>query len=131
MASAAFPAPANYDAFKRAIIKQETGGRYGIPNAQGSGAMGVGQVMPDTARALAARVGLPYRPELMAGTHAEARAYQDRITDAAVKEAWNAGGQGRDPRASAMYYHGGSNRKIWGPKTRRYADEVLTKIGRS
>lgn len=67
----------------------------------------------------------------MAGAHPEAKAYQDKITNAALQEAWNAGGQGRDPRTSAMYYHGGSNRKIWGPKTQRYADEVLGRIGRS
>lgn len=118
-----------YEAFKGAIVGQETGGRYGVPNAEGSGAMGLGQQMPETARALAQRLGLPWRPELMSGTGPEARAYQDKITDAAVREAWEAGGSGRDPRTSAMYYHGGSNRRIWGPKTRRYADEVLARIG--
>ncbi len=122
--------PASYDSFKQAIIGQESGGRYGVANTEGSGAMGIGQVMPDTARALAARIGLPYRADLMSGSHPEARAYQDRITEAALQEAWNAGGRGRDPRTSAMYYHGGSNRKIWGPKTRRYADEILGRIGR-
>ena len=120
----------DYDTFKRAIIGQESGGRYGVPNAEGSGAMGVGQVMPETARALSARLGLPYRPDLMAGTGPEARAYQDKITDAAVREAWQAGGSGRDPRTAALYYHGGSNRDIWGPKTRRYADEVLARTRR-
>lgn len=115
--------------FKRAIIGQETGGRYGIANTQGSGAMGVGQIMPDTARALAARLGMPYRPELMAGQSQAARAYQDRLTDAATREAWQAGGNGRDLRTAAMYYHGGSNRRGWGPKTRRYASEVLARLG--
>lgn len=117
----------DYGSFKRAIIGQESGGRYGVPNAEGSGAMGIGQVMPETARALAQRLGMPYRPELMAGTSREARAYQDRITDAAVREAWDAGGG--DLRTAAMYYHGGSNRDIWGPKTRRYANEVLGRLG--
>lgn len=126
----AFPTGADgYSRFKSAIIGQESGGRYGVPNAQGSGAMGIGQVMPETARALAARVGLPYRPELMRGTTADARQYQDRITDAAVREAWNAGGQGKDPRVSAMYYHGGSNRKGWGPKTQRYSNDILRRLG--
>lgn len=120
---------ADYGSFKRAIIGQESGGRYGVPNAQGSGAMGIGQVMPETARALASRLGLPYRPELMAGTGPEARAYQDRITDAAVREAWEAGGSGRDPRTAAMYYHGGSNRNIWGPKTQQYGNDVLARLG--
>lgn len=122
--------PADYSRFKSAIIGQESGGRYGVANAQGSGAMGIGQVMPATAQALAKRIGLPYRADLMAGSGPEARAYQDRITDAAVREAWQAGGSGRDLRTSAMYYHGGSNRQVWGPKTRRYADEVLARTGR-
>lgn len=88
--------------------------------------MGIGQVMPETAKALAARIGLPWRPGLMAGTSAEARAYQDRITDAALKEAWDAGAG--DLRTAAMYYHGGSNRGIWGPKTQRYAGDVLARM---
>lgn len=90
--------------------------------------MGIGQVMPETAKALAARIGLPYRPELLGGTHPEARQYQDRITDAAAQEAWQAGGSGKDPRTAAMYYHGGSNRGIWGPKTRSYAEQVMARM---
>jgi soluble lytic murein transglycosylase-like protein len=120
-------APAGFDAFKSAIIGQESGGRYGVPNAQGSGAMGIGQVMPGTARVLADRLGLPYRPDLMGGTSPAARQYQDAITEAAAREAWQAGGG--DPRTAAMYYHGGSNRRVWGPKTRRYASEVLARLG--
>lgn len=118
-----------FDAFKSAIIGQESGGRYGVANQQGSGAMGVGQVMPETARALSSRLGIPYRPDLMGGTSAEARSYQDKITDAALREAWAAGGNGRDVRTSAHYYHGGSNRKIWGPKTRDYGQSILRRMG--
>ncbi len=116
----------DYGTFKSAIIGQESGGRYGVANAEGSGAMGVGQVMPETARTLAGRLGLPFRPDLMRGTGPEARRYQDAITDAAVKEAWQAGGG--DLRKAAMYYHGGSNRAGWGPKTQRYASEVLGRM---
>lgn len=119
---------ADYNAFKRAIIGQESGGRYGVANTEGSGAMGIGQVMPDTARTLASRIGLPYRPDLMRGTSAEARAYQDRITDAAVKEAWDHGGQGKDPALSAKYYFAGPDRGKWGPKTARYASDILSRL---
>ena len=115
-----------FDSFKNAVIGQESSGRYGIANTEGSGAMGVGQVMPETARVLAARIGLPYRPDLMSGQSAEARRYQDAITEAAAKEAWHAGGG--DIRRAAMYYHGGSDASGWGPKTRRYADEVTTRM---
>lgn len=129
------PAPANappaggtgYGAFKGAIVGQESGGRYGVPNAQGSGAMGVGQVMPATAKVLAGRLGLPYRPELMGGTDPSAQNYQNQITDAATREAWQAGAG--DPAKAAMYYFGGSNRSKWGPKTRRYASDILTRLG--
>lgn len=118
----------DYGSFKHAIIGQETGGRYGVPNAQGSGALGVGQQMPDTARVLAGRLGLPYRPDLLAGNSPEARQYQDQITEAASQEAWQAGGG--DPRKAAMYYHGGSNQAGWGPKTHSYADEVVGRMKR-
>jgi len=91
--------------------------------------MGVGQVMPGTARNLAARIGLPYRPDLMAGTGSEERAYQDQITDAAVREAWKAGGAGKDLRTSAHYYFAGSDRSGWGPKTRQYGNDILQRLG--
>lgn len=113
--------------FKRAIIGQESGGRYGVPNAEGSGAMGIGQVMPDTARTLAGRLGMPWNPNMMSSTSVAGRRYQDAITEAALQEAWQAGGG--DPRAAAMYYHGGSNRSGWGAKTHRYAGEVLSRMG--
>lgn len=117
----------DFGAFKRAIIGQESGGRYGIANAEGSGAMGIGQVMPETARVLAGRLGMPWNPRMMASTSVAGKRYQDAITEAALKEAWQAGGG--DLSKAAMYYHGGSNRRGWGPKTRRYASEVLGRMG--
>lgn len=65
----------------------------------------------------------------MGGTSPEARAYQDKITEAAVREAWNVGGAGKDPRTSAQYYFGGSDRGKWGPKTKRYGSSVLGRMG--
>ena len=118
--------PVNRQAFGRAIIAQEAGGRYGIANAQGSGAMGVGQVMPDTGRVLAGRLGLPWSPALMAGKSPAARKYQDAITGAALDEAWNAGNG--DPSVAAAYYFGGSDRNKWGPKTRRYQRDILARM---
>lgn len=63
----------------------------------------------------------------MAGNSESARKYQDAITEAAAQEAWAAGGG--DPRVAAMYYHGGSDRGKWGPKTRAYAENVLSRLG--
>jgi hypothetical protein len=121
------PAGVSYDTFKKAIVGQESGGRYGVANTQGSGAMGIGQVMPQTARVLAGRLGLPYRPELLAGTDPTAQNYQNRITDAATREAWQFGGG--DPAKAAMYYFGGSDRSKWRDKTHRYASDILGRLG--
>ena len=120
-------ASGGFSGFKRAIIAQESGGRYGVTNAEGSGAMGVGQIMPETGAALAKREGLPWRPDLMRGNSAEARAYQDRLTDAALKEAWQYGGG--DPEKAAKYYFAGPNQKGWGSKTRRYGADITRRMG--
>jgi hypothetical protein len=89
--------------------------------------MGIGQVMPDTGRALAARAGLPWQPNLMAGNDPSARHYQDTITDGALHEAWNAGHG--DPRIAASYYFAGPNQHGWGPKTHTYAQSILARMG--
>jgi hypothetical protein len=116
-----------FDDFYRAIIQQESGGRYGIPNAEGSGAMGIGQIMPDTARAIAKRLKREYRPDLMAGDDEAAREYQDALTREAVREAWSYGGG--DPSKSAAYYFAGPDRKGWGPKTQKYSSDILGRLG--
>lgn len=120
--------PVSFDHFKRAIIGQETGGRYGLSNYEGSGARGIGQVMPETERVLAKRAGVAYQPGLMTASHPAARDYQDKITDAALREAWNAGGAGRDVVTSAKYYFGGSDRNKWGRKTDRYAQDIISRL---
>lgn len=115
------------NAFRRAIIAQESGGRYGVANTQGSGAMGIGQIMPDTARALAKRLGREYRPDLLAGTSKEAQEYQNALTNAATEEAWNYG-KG-DPRAAAAYYFAGPNKAGWGKKTAQYQNDIMRRLG--
>ena len=115
------------EAFRRAIIAQESGGRYGVPNAQGSGAMGIGQIMPDTARALAKRLGLDYRPDLLAGTDKAARQYQDALTAEATREAWQYG-KGDIDKAAA-YYFAGPNQQGWGKKTRQYQSDIRRRLG--
>lgn len=117
-----------YEDFRRAIIAKESGGRYGIPNAEGSGAMGLGQIMPDTARAIAKRIGLPYRPELLAGDDEASRKYQDTLTAETTKEAWEYG-KG-DPQLAAQYYFAGPNKKGWGPKTQEYGLDLMRRLGK-
>ncbi len=116
----------SFGRFKNAIISQETGGRYGLQNYEGSGASGIGQVMPDTAKALAARIGLPFRLDLLRGTSPAARQYQDRITEAALQEAWQAGNG--DPAAAARYYFAGPDKSKHGPKTARYVNDILGRL---
>lgn len=107
------------------IVAQESGGDYTARSPVG--AMGAYQVMPETGRALAAQLGLPWQPALMTKSTPEAKAYQDKIGSAAIQEAIdNSGG---DPATMAQYYHGGSNRGIWGPKTRQYGAEVVQRLG--
>lgn len=115
------------DAFRRAIIAQESGGRFGIPNAEGSGAMGIGQIMPDTARALAKRLGLPYRPDLLAGKNKEAQQYQIALTNEATREAFEYGGG--DISKAAAYYFAGPNKSKWGEKTRKYQSDIMRRLG--
>lgn len=109
-----------------AIVQQESGGNYAARNAS-TGAMGAYQVMPTTAKTLAGRLGLEWQPGLMTSATPEGRAYQDKIGQAAVQEAIDAGGG--DPITTAAYYHGGSDRSKWGPKTQQYAQEVAARLG--
>ena len=123
------PFRGDFGSFKRAIISQESGGRYGVANAEGSGAMGLGQVMPDTARALSSRIGIPYQPDLLSGNSPRARSYQDKITDAALQEAWQAGGGNAE--SAARYYFAGPNKAGHGRKTDQYGRDILRRMGRT
>ena len=89
--------------------------------------MGLGQIMPDTARGLSRQLGIAYRPDLLSGTSREARAYQDRLTEAATRDAWRYGGG--DVRKAAHYYFAGPNRDGWGRKTMRYGNDILRRMG--
>lgn len=120
----------NLEALRKALLEQESGGDYGAINAEGSGAMGGYQFLPDTARALAARLKMKYRPDLMSGEggrSAEGRAYQERLMSEQLKDI--AKFSGGDPRAAAAYHFAGPNRKGWGKKTDKYISDVLGRMG--
>lgn len=120
-------APAlSVDTLRPLFMAQESGGRYHVVNKD-TGALGAYQVMPDTAKALAGKLGLGWQPGLMTGTTPAAKAYQDKIGGAAIQDAIdNSGG---DPRTAFSYYYGGSDRSKWGPKTRAYAGEMMDRLG--
>jgi len=62
----------------------------------------------------------------MTSNTAQGRQYQDILGRAAVAEALNA--SGGDPNTFGQYYHGGSDRSKWGPKTKQYGSEMAARI---
>lgn len=84
------------------------------------------QVQDGTAQEMAQKLGLPWRPELMRGSSDEAANYQRAIGNAYLEEGLRR--HGGDVRSALMFYHGGPNQKLWGPKTRAYADAVLKRM---
>jgi len=107
-----------------ALVQQESRGRAGAvgPDTQYGNALGRSQMLPATAREMAGRVGVPFDERLLRGTSPEASAYQDRLGMAYLQEGFERTG---NPRDALMYYHGGPDRRLWGPKTRAYAAAVL------
>ncbi len=122
----------DFERFRKAIIDQESGGDYGIMNREGSGAMGAYQFMPATARALAQRLGLPYRPELLQGNKGrtkEGREYQDALGAAQLQDAIKFGGG--DIGKAGAYHFAGPNKSGYGPKTRKYEQDILRRYSGS
>lgn len=120
------PMPTSADEVFGSLIAQESGGRAGVrgPDTQYGNALGRTQVLPLTARGIARNLGIPYREDLLTGTTPEAAAYQDTLGRAYLEEGFRNTGNARD---ALMYYHGGPDRSLWGPKTNAYADEVLAR----
>lgn len=123
------PMPTSADEIFGSLIAQESGGRAGVrgPDTAYGNALGRTQVLPSTARGIAQNLGIPYREDLLTGTTPEAAAYQDQLGRAYLQEGFQNTGNARD---ALMYYHGGPDRALWGPKTNAYADEVLTRWSR-
>jgi soluble lytic murein transglycosylase-like protein len=119
----AFPVDKVFDS----LITQESRGRAGAvgPMTQYGQALGMAQTLPGTARQMAGRLGLPYSEAQLRGKDAASGDYQRKIGRAYFDEALGKTGNARD---ALHYYHGGPNRKIWGPKTRAYANEVLARV---
>jgi hypothetical protein len=111
-----------------ALVKQESGGRAGVlgPQTKYGRAEGMTQMLPDTARATAQKIGMPWQPELMRGDTPEAAEYQQRLGEAYLREGIEATG---DLDGGLRYYHGGPNRQQWGPKTDAYARSIQAQLG--
>lgn len=107
-----------------ALIQQESGGRGTAVSP--AGALGSTQLLPTTAQAMAAKLGVPYRPAMLQSNDPNALAYQHALGAAYLQEGFDKTGNARD---ALRYYHGGPNRAQWGPKTNAYADAILGRLG--
>lgn len=116
---------------RRALRAQESSDDYGAIN-EDSGAMGGYQFMGPTARALAKRLAMEYRPDLMAGAGGRSkkgREYQERLMDEQMKDilAFSDG----DLERAAAYHFAGPNERGWKAKTRDYQQDILRRYSGS
>lgn len=123
------PSAGGSDALFEALIMQESGGRPGVtgPQTNYGRAQGMTQMLPATAKEMAGKLGVPYRPDLMTGTTPEAADYQRKLGRAYFDEGMEK--YGGDPEKALKHYHGGPDEKLWGPKTENYARSVLARAG--
>lgn len=84
------------------------------------------QVLPSTGQGVARKLGVAWRPDLMSGDSEAAVNYQRAIGQGYLEEALGKTGNVTD---ALKYYHGGPNRRLWGPKTNAYAADVLRRMG--
>lgn len=119
------------DAVWRAAIQQESGGRPGVigPDTPYGNAQGLSQMLPATAQAMASKLGVAWRPELMTAKTPEAAAYQEQLGRAYFDEGLQK--YGGDPRKALAFYHGGPNEALWGPKTAAHVNAVMARLGGS
>lgn len=111
------------------LIAQESGGNGNAigPQTKYGQALGSTQMLPETAEAMARKLGVPWNPSLMRGDTPRALEYQRMLGQAYLQEGLDK--YGGDPEKALMYYHGGPDESIWGPKTRAYAQQVQGRMG--
>ncbi len=89
-------------------------------------ALGSMQTLPATAREMAGKLGVPWRPDLLTDRSDQGQRYQQLLGEAYLKEGLAKTGNIRD---ALRYYHGGPDRSQWGPKTNAYAAQVMRRVG--
>ena len=107
-----------------ALIHQESGGNGMAVSPKG--ALGSTQMLPGTAREMAAKLNMPFRPDLLRSNTEEGLSYQRRLGEAYFQQGLQETGNLRD---ALRYYHGGPDRSQWGPKTNAYADAIMRRMG--
>lgn len=95
------------------------------PQTRYGRAQGLAQLLPATAKEMAGKLGVPWRPDLMTDTGPTGAAYQRSLGEAYLNEGLARTGNLSD---AVRYYHGGPSRKMWGPKTEAYAQSVLARM---
>lgn len=121
--------PVTLDIVRPLFSAQESGGSYTARNPE-TGAMGRWQVMPDTGKKLAKRLGIEWRPDRMLHDSPEDRQYQDKIGDAAMAEAV-AVGKGDPAKVFSYYYSGNANaykNPKGNPKTAKYVSDMMGRL---
>jgi soluble lytic murein transglycosylase-like protein len=88
-------------------------------------ALGSTQLMPGTAKEMAGKLGLAFRPDMLRSNDPAALRYQRALATAYLQQGLEATGNLRD---ALRYYHGGPDRSQWGPLTHAYADAVLGRL---
>lgn len=121
-------APFDVSSIWPALNAQESSGNYAAvgPQTKYGQALGGNQLMPGTAKDMAAKLNLPWRPDLLTDTSPQGKQYQDMLGQAYLQQGYEATGNLRD---ALRYYHGGPNRGLWGRKTNKYADSILSRMG--
>lgn len=124
-AATPFTGKVDVDTLLPHVVAQESSDNYKSVNKE-TGALGRYQVMPQTGRGLAAQLGLAWRPDMMKKDDPASRRYQDAIGRAAIQESVNFGGG--DPARTFSHYYGGPDERKWGPKTRKYTEEMMARL---
>jgi hypothetical protein len=75
---------------------------------------------------MAAKLGLPFRPDMLQSNDPASLRYQRALGEAYLREGLEKTGNLTD---ALHYYHGGPDRALWGPKTQAYANSVLSQLG--
>lgn len=106
------------------MIPVESGGNGTAVSPKG--ALGSTQLLPATAKEMAAKIGLSFNPRMLQSNDPAALRYQRELAKAYLQEGYGKTGNLAD---ALRYYHGGPNRAEWGPLTQAYAANVLSRLG--
>jgi hypothetical protein len=122
-------APLTVEGLRPHFKQQENGGSYEGHNDLGM--QGGYQINPKTGPALAKKLGLAWRPDMMEKSDPASQRYQDAIGGAAIQDAIDH--SGGNPAAAFSYYYSGSPTAYLNPKgnpkTAKYVADMMERTG--